>query len=550
LQGIPLESTDGERLEKCSECLYPALCVNPYHISITVRELDLFLANFIFTSNPDDPRGKEREDEEDTLPVHEGIWGTGVFTAYELKTLTRPSVMSIEAGNLRKQQTDSKDGESLNSSSGADSSWSESSTQLGTKKRNLETGKKKETIKQGKNAQFSGMTVNESAGQNGSVIEIDGEPREKRSRKEDIIAVNGKEMESSDTQIKGSNGQNYRLQTRIQTNFHSSGSAFSSPAGSKTAEDSQDLLSPKSESTRAPLLSSRRRTTTTYNMVTTTGPPLTVQAALSQPNNFYSNGVIRTNGIVTPVPIDGQSKDSPLLTPTSSLVSPVREFISKPSNTLNLIAPRPVIPIVNGNTINNTNALIAKQNYINATKNIQSSLSSPVSFLIGSPLHTPVGTPSATPIPGTSLMTLEALRGVLGAQMPVVNGSDPTIMKDNLTALQYLSDSSRSPLMRGTPTFNGGLLQTPTNFSSLSQAAEMQAISNVFGLTVPSIPFSAPQSGPPVETASILQKNSEKSALSISPTSGNSNSSTTSSGTSESNLSGFIFLGQNLKIQK
>ncbi|RCN50860.1 MH1 domain protein [Ancylostoma caninum] len=53
-KGIPLESTDSERLEKCAECVFPAVCVNPYHISIAVRELDLFLANFIRTGNPDE----------------------------------------------------------------------------------------------------------------------------------------------------------------------------------------------------------------------------------------------------------------------------------------------------------------------------------------------------------------------------------------------------------------------------------------------------------------------------------------------------------------
>jgi hypothetical protein len=45
--GIPLESTDGERLSKCKECKHPALCINPYHIVIHVKELEVYLVNFI-----------------------------------------------------------------------------------------------------------------------------------------------------------------------------------------------------------------------------------------------------------------------------------------------------------------------------------------------------------------------------------------------------------------------------------------------------------------------------------------------------------------------
>ncbi|XP_061175524.1 nuclear factor 1 X-type-like isoform X2 [Saccostrea echinata] len=123
-KAIPLESTDGERLEKSMDCVNPMLCVNPHHISVSVRELDLYLANFIHSYVPD-PRNdyvdlQQMNSEQDIkVPgnIHSGVSGndsimaTGVFSARELLRVTRPSIMMPPNGThpmlLPQKQMDS-----------------------------------------------------------------------------------------------------------------------------------------------------------------------------------------------------------------------------------------------------------------------------------------------------------------------------------------------------------------------------------------------------------------------------------------------------------
>ncbi|XP_059469814.1 nuclear factor 1 X-type isoform X9 [Neocloeon triangulifer] len=105
-KAIPLESTDGERLEKSPDCAHPGLCVNPYHINVSVRELDLYLANFINSheviggicdnnNEKDDDRGIKgySHNPYNGVVCNDIILATGVFSSKELWRLAKASIM-------------------------------------------------------------------------------------------------------------------------------------------------------------------------------------------------------------------------------------------------------------------------------------------------------------------------------------------------------------------------------------------------------------------------------------------------------------------------
>ncbi|XP_064424454.1 nuclear factor 1 C-type isoform X2 [Latimeria chalumnae] len=103
-KGIPLESTDGERLVKATQCSNSLLCVQPHHISVSVKELDLYLAYYIRERDAEQsgsPRtgiGSDQEDNKaavlDAAEFQESFMTSGVFSVTELVQVSKTPVVT------------------------------------------------------------------------------------------------------------------------------------------------------------------------------------------------------------------------------------------------------------------------------------------------------------------------------------------------------------------------------------------------------------------------------------------------------------------------
>ncbi|XP_061102358.1 nuclear factor 1 B-type-like isoform X3 [Conger conger] len=93
-KGIPLESTDGERLVKAQHCTNPTLCVQPHHITVSVKELDLFLAYYVHDGEAQQSGSPSNNEAGKSPPgyLEDSFIKSGVFSVSELVRVSRTPI--------------------------------------------------------------------------------------------------------------------------------------------------------------------------------------------------------------------------------------------------------------------------------------------------------------------------------------------------------------------------------------------------------------------------------------------------------------------------